>query len=1014
MNRKALLIINLIIIAVILSSCTSIYFNTFHNIRKNFNAAEKTRKKDGRDNARGGEIQKYNIAITKASRILEKHPTSSWVDDALYIIGTAYYYLGEFSDSSRKFKELLANYPESEFVPRARVLLAKAKLKLKEETEAIVIFEEIFEKSEDKQMKADAARALGEYYFEAQDFETANQYFQSLIDSLGEEKDKLHALMYVGDGYFEKYNFKPARENYDKALDYSPDTLDYYRIQFKLAECDYFLFDIPGGLQILESLADNEMYYDSLAPIRLKMAEGYEWEGDLESAINTYEQITLENPGKEPSAVAYYELALIYQYDFEDLVKARSYYTNARDERRQSSVYADATRRASQLVLLEEYMHMGDEGQDQDKAPDENLSELEILGKNQFRLGELYYYDLDKPDSAISAFRTLLERFPGSRHAPRALISMSYIYENDLFDTTGADSLIRLVLSDYAHFDEAEIVIGKLGLAGTIADTGYALIVYRKAENFLEEFQNLDKDWYFPFEERITRPIDTTSTVDTTSVDDDEDITPSDTLTTDSDIVESETSDTASSVFVPNTKLFDSTMQSGDAVRLTDLMRQARGETATPGDSSVIPGDSLTIQDSLSLSELPEQSLDLQDSLTEQDSLPLSELPEQSLDIQDSLTVQDSLPLSEPPGQSIIQPGRSLPSDDRDDLDRLRGRNSAQAREDSLLQPNDSLFAEKPVLEGDETPADSLNIIESDKGISDSLGIRDSDDSISDSLDVLASDIIGSDSTAFINFNEMTQEADSFGIFGTSDQPLDTVPRDEAYYHALGLIDSARFYYQYVVDSFPYSEYGTQARYLLLWTYDKYFAPGDSLLIDLYSAFVDSFPQSEYTKFIGSEYRIHTSPEIARQLQEKGKQAEYPVKPEESPPADEQPFAAQNPADTLSPELKAISKFITGQDGKQLPPANEYLLAENVHFEYPLEAVAARIEDNLYFQIRIDFMGKVEELILMNPTTSPELNERITETVENTIFDNGRIPPELYDTWFYYKRKVEIPQEYRQ
>ncbi|MFH1699482.1 MAG: tetratricopeptide repeat protein [Candidatus Zixiibacteriota bacterium] len=977
MTHRTISIIILLFSAFVLSSCTSIYFNTFHNVRKNFNDAEKTRKKDGRDNAKGGEIQKYNIAITKASKVLEKHPTSSWVDDALYIIGTAYYYLGEYSNSSRKFKELLANYPESEFIPRSRVLLAKAKLKLKEETEAIVIFEEIFAKSKDKKMKADAARALGEYYFEAQDYENANLYFQSLIDSLGEDKDKLRALIYVGNGYFERYNIKPARENYNKALNYSPDTLDYYRLQFKLAECDYFLFNIRGGLQTLQLLADNELYYDSLAPIRLKMAEGYEWDGDLESAINTYEQVSLENPGKEASAVAYYELALIYQYDFEDLIKARSYFNSAREERRQSSVYEDATKRASQLALLEEYMQMGGEEKDQNISLDDNSSEMELLSENQFNLGELYYYDLDKQDSAISAFQALLQRFPNSRHAPRALIAMSYIYENDLFDTTGADSLLRLVLSDYAHFDEAEIVIDKLGLAGTVADTGYALVIYRKAENFLEEFQNLDKEWYFPFEGRITPPIDTTSSVDTSKMDGEE-ITPSDTLTEDGDIVESETTDTTSSVFVPDTKLFDSTVQTGEAIRLTDLMRQSKGETTESKDSKIDPNDSLSIPDSLPFPE-----------------------PQPGRDMQDSLIVQDSLPLSKLPGQLNNQTGKSLPKDDRDDFDRLRGRNLAQTGKDSLLKSTDNLSAEKPVLEIDKTPADSLKI-------------QGTDDLISDSLDASKLNIIDADSTAFINFNEMSEKVDSFGVFGTSDQPLDTVPRDKAYYHALGLIDSARFYYQYVVDSFPQSEHSIQARYLLLWTYDNYFAPGDSLLIDLYSAFVDSFPQSEFTKFIGSEYRINPSPEIARQIKKRDKPIENPVSPEDAPSGDEQPFASEEPADTLSPELKAISKFITDADGKQLPPANEYFLAENYAFEYPLEAVAARIEDNLYFQIRIDFTGKVEELVLMNPTSSPELNERISETVKNTLFNNGLIPPELYDTWFYYKREVRIPNEFKQ
>jgi len=76
--------------------------------------------------------------------------------------------------------------------------------------------------------------------------------------------------------------------------------------------------------------------------------------------------------------------------------------------------------------------------------------------------------------------------------------------------------------------------------------------------------------------------------------------------------------------------------------------------------------------------------------------------------------------------------------------------------------------------------------------------------------------------------------------------------------------------------------------------------------------------------------------------------------------------------------------------------------------------VAYNIEDKLYFQIRIDFNGEVVDLKLMNPTQSSELNDRIIKTVQNTKFDAGHIPPELYDHWFYYTYTVTMPPEYKQ
>lgn len=970
MPRRSLPIFITITLLMLFSSCTCIYFNTFHNIRKNFYTAEKTRTEDGRDVARGAETKQYTDAIEKAARILERHPNSSWVDDALYIIGASYYYLEDYDKAARKFKELLANYPESEFVSKSRLLLAKSKLKLREETEAIVIFEEIFDKAKKREMKAEAARSLGEYFFELGDYESANKYFLSLIDSLGESSDKLRAYMFVSDGYFERFNFSDAKKNYEEALKHNPDTLQEYAIKYRLAECDYFLFDIEGGIERLQKLADNEIYYDSLASIRLKMAEGYEWEGDMESAINTYEQITVENPGKEAAARAYYELALIYQYDFEDLVKAREYYIKARDEKRgQSSVREDATKRASRLVMLEQYTQSTELKEMPDSISELNQEQIEELSENHLRLGELFYFDLDKPDSAISAFNELLDNFPRSSYAPRALMSMAYIYKNEFADTAAADSLLRRVLKDYSRYDEAEQVIDMLGLSGTIADTGYAAIVYKKAESYLERFQNLDRQWYFPFEVRYEPPVDTTTdSTDTTG-----DSTGAAVIAEgDEDEVEPETG----SVFVPDTALAPAAPETADNKRIEtagrDIAEDPAADTAESGGMTKAekmaeiegrdgsdrldpeeydrPGDSLRPGQNLLGGNQSDEPIRLTD-LLKGDTPP--ELDSLQKGVDTAAIVIDSIPEGMPPEvyDSILAAGQ---------------------RVDSV----DSAGTLSDIPDSAVTVADAAVSI-------DSLITEDS----------LAIDSLDSD-------------------WVDPDIPVDTVARTDKYYHALALLDSARYYYQYVVDSFPHSEYSVQARYLLLWTYDEYFAPGDSALIDLYSAFVDSFPNSPYTDYIADEYKIRPSLQVLRQQREEQQQEEEALQLDEGEPEPEEEVAEETDPNDLAgtPEYD----FITDQDGNELRNANDFLVGEEYQFQYPLEAVAAQIEAKLYFQIRIDFSGEVDEVLLMNETSSPELNDRIIETVKHTKFDASRIPTELYDSWFYYTREVRVPPDLRQ
>lgn len=1040
MPKKSIPLLIAISLMLTFSSCTCVYFNTFHNIRKNFGAAEKSRRESGRDEARGAEVKQYNDAIAKSSRVLERHPTSSYVDDALYIIGTSYYYLGEYEKASRKFKELFANYPQSEYVARSRLLMAKAKLKLKEEAEAVVLFEEIFENEKDKEMKAQAARSLGEYYFENRDYDKSNTYFMALVDSLGNQSERLNALIYVADGYFDMFSLKTAIDEYNVALKQEPDTLQYYHIMFRLAECDIYLNKITEGIEKLSGLADNEVYYDSLAPIRLKMAEGYEWEGDFNSAIDTYERIVDENPRRDPAAIAYYRLGLIYQYDFEDLGKARSYYQKSREERNSSPVAEDATRRASKLALLERYTRTGDDASEADTAQEVDQSRLDELAENEFLLAELFYFDLEKPDSAINTYQTLLDRYPASRLAPRALMSMAHIYEDEYHDTTGADSLLRQVLVKYAHYDEAQDVIDMLGLAGTVADTGYAAIPFAKAEGFLSDFQESDSSMYY-----VQQNIDSILAADSAAAVQDS-IAADSARQGDSLIVEDVYLQSDSSIVSDSARSHDSLIAErqriADSTRAADSLRFVERRRIY---DSLRTADSVRVADSVRAEELAHladslkalrnnpgkmadtNKLDASDSLLPSDTLSLAEMVARAHDTADSAAppgttaggaADTGVMITGPPAPEEIHG----PSGSMSRLDSLRLAH-AQAAQDTTPPPG-QLASTTPgtgsaVIQQMGPPLPSLDPNPVPPGQPGSTRQMPAPNDIRSRASVGAA---ASGDTTATPASTIAQTTDTGAVDDTVVVPQKTLGEywDEALVTAkdrydanqLSLLDSARQYYRYVIDSFPYSRYNAQSQYVLLWTYDHYLAPGDSSLPDLYRNFVDSFPQTEYAQAIADEYGIRSAAMIP-QRQNQNRQQEQQDQPETDSTAIAQIDSTGQGEQESDSVSSTVSQFIT-KDGKQLEPANKYFLQEDVPFEYPLEALAWKIEDILYFQIRIDFSGKVVDAVLMNPTQSQDLNDRATETVKNTRFDNGRIPADLYDSWFYYRYEVHPPAQLRQ
>ncbi|NOY88732.1 MAG: hypothetical protein GXO93_04975, partial [FCB group bacterium] len=128
MNFKKNRIIYLIIISLAISFIGGcVYYNTFYNARKNFNEAEKARKKSQYKNVRIN-VNSYKKAIEKSLKVIENYPNSKWYDDALYVLGVSYYYTKKYGSAERRFREILANYQDSKYADEAELYLAKTKL----------------------------------------------------------------------------------------------------------------------------------------------------------------------------------------------------------------------------------------------------------------------------------------------------------------------------------------------------------------------------------------------------------------------------------------------------------------------------------------------------------------------------------------------------------------------------------------------------------------------------------------------------------------------------------------------------------------------------------------------------------------------------------------------------------------------------------------------------------------------------------------------------------------------
>lgn len=481
----------IIIILILLAGTGCVYFNTFYHARQAFKQGESARKAVVGMNTKAG-ASYYRRAIDKSDSVLVKYPNSKWYDDALFINGVSLYWTDNYSKAEKRFRELLANFPQSQYAKESELYLAKSKLGLGKIEEANDLFEELFLGNEDRLIKANAAMSLGEYFFEEEDYETADGYFQALIDSLGNKDEVNKSNMYIADGLYNRFKYAAAIKKYQNILKSDLNSRDIYKVKFRIGECCLFTNEIQEGLAIFNELASNDLYYDSLPSIKLMMAQGYEWDGDMDMAESVYEEIAMESPRTKAGGISNYILGLIYQSDYEDYKKAKEYFDAAKAAGANSGIFDDALRRSTNIGKLESFRDME---YNLDSTSTQN--EVDQAARTQYFFAELYLTEMNMPDSALREFEYVLVHFPDAFLAPKALITIGIIKRDYFDDTTAYREKLREVLAEYPHSDYAKEAIDLLGLSGTVADSGYAGLYYKKSEHFLFEDKNLDSARYY-------------------------------------------------------------------------------------------------------------------------------------------------------------------------------------------------------------------------------------------------------------------------------------------------------------------------------------------------------------------------------------------------------------------------------------------------------------------------------------------------------------------------------------
>ncbi len=397
-----------------------IYYNTFYNAEKYYSE------------------ENYAKSIEKCKKVLEKHPGSDYADDAIFLMGKSYYHLKKYDEAKQSIKKGIDAFPKSPFVPEGYLFLGKIALE-KKNLEESVIFLENASKSSNPDIRMEIFKAKLELYLLTDEPEKAIEEGEKFIKEYGRNSDEAYYV--IGNANRLIGNRERALEMYKNALKKSISDPPV-KFVYSLAE----LYVEMDSLETALSVIEKEEKSDSCSLLK----------GQILMKLKNFEEATksLESLKKRKDSlgvVAKYNLGEIKELQG-DTAAALLLYKEAGAINDLGEVCEKARAKEEILNNISLLKARATEKGNEEEKKEETEQNYERTDSSYifFRIGELYYWDLNEKDKGVGWYKRVYEEFPESSYAPKAIFTRLNIELNE--DSTfseEAGELFSMLIKKY-------------------------------------------------------------------------------------------------------------------------------------------------------------------------------------------------------------------------------------------------------------------------------------------------------------------------------------------------------------------------------------------------------------------------------------------------------------------------------------------------------------------------------------------------------------------------------------
>ncbi len=270
--------------------------------------------------------------IEKCSNILQFNASSSYVDDALMMLGKSFYYQKNYQKAQRKFEELLSTLPESSYNLEAQLWVGKCRMRLKNYAEGLATLSQIRTKA----IEEDEEKIFEESYIEEIVYRKTLEDYAGAINTANEflnisSNDDIKAEIWyeVGNLSSEIDDTEAAIKAYQNVFEYSPDFELEVNTKLKLGKALREVGKGESALVIFEDMRGEDKFEEKFADIDLEIGKTLYTLGNYQEAIDQLVEVDTSYKNTPFSGAARFELASIYEVGLKQLDSAAIYYKKA-------------------------------------------------------------------------------------------------------------------------------------------------------------------------------------------------------------------------------------------------------------------------------------------------------------------------------------------------------------------------------------------------------------------------------------------------------------------------------------------------------------------------------------------------------------------------------------------------------------------------------------------------------------------------------------------------------------